>query len=101
MGIPFHEMYAVDGLNFAIADRIYAGTIAVVYAAGGGAGQAVTAAVTWTEPVPTPYAVYFDLPEDATAFASSRTALGFTYNIRPRLAANTLAGGTFSALVVA
>lgn len=101
MGVAFHELFAVDGLNnFAVADRIYFGIVPVVYVAGGGAGLAVTKAVTWTEPVPGAYAILFDLPEDAVAFPSLQTSLGFTLNVSPRLAASTLAGGTAYCLIV-
>lgn len=101
MGIPFHTLYATDGLeNFNVADRIYFGTIDVTYA--GGANTA-TAAVTWTEPVPsastTPYTVLVSLPENAIAWATSQTTLGFTLNVQ-RLSGN-LAGGIAGCVIIA
>lgn len=102
MGIAFHTNYAVDGLNgFKAFDRLYFGKIDVVYAAGGGAGSLVATTVTWSEPVPTPYAVLTGAVEDSAAYVTSKTALSFVLNVVPRLAANTLAGGTATCIVVA
>jgi hypothetical protein len=101
MGIAFHTQYAVDGLNgFQTLDRIYVGSVAVTYTSGS-AGATVTATVTWTEPVPTPYRVFFDPPEQADAWATSRTALGFTLNVAPSTAALSLAGGSMGCVIFA
>lgn len=105
MGIPFHTLYAVDGLqNFNVADRIYMGIIDVTYASGS-AGATVTAAVTWTEPVPSSaaasLAVFSSLPEEGSAWATNVTTLGFTLNVRPQRAGDALAGGIATCLIVA
>lgn len=63
------------------------------YVAGSGAGAAVTLAITGLD-LPNTYNVDIgDLGQDATAYISARTNTGFTINIHPRLAANTLAAG--------
>lgn len=97
MGIPFHTMYAVDGLNgFAVADRVFFGSVAATYA--GGANTA-TVAVTFTEPVPTPYAVLYSFPEQAFGYTTSATALGFTVNVI-KISGN-LTGGSVECVIVA
>ena len=79
MGIPFHEMYAADGLNgFNVADRIYIGGGTATYTSG---STTATVAVTWTEPVPSTYTVFFEVLEAAVVYPSSKTTLGFTINI--------------------
>lgn len=101
MGIAYHNMYAVDGLaNFAVLDRIFTGLVSVTYASGS-AGTTVTATVAWTEPVQTPYRVFFDPPEQADVWATSRTALGFTLNVAPSTAALSLAGGSMGCMIIA
>jgi hypothetical protein len=100
MGLAYHDLYSVDGQLLNTFDRAYFGTVTVTYAAGGGAGSAVTATVSWTEPVPTPYCAIMSPVEDCTYFISAKTTLGFTLNVLPRLAANTLAGGTVEILIV-
>lgn len=73
------------------------------YAAGAGAGTARTIAVTSSDikQLPGDYSVRVELPEDATYWVSAKTQAGFTVNISPRLAANTLAGGSADILVIA
>ena len=79
MGIPFHEMYAVDGLNgFNVADRIFIGSGTATYTSG---SSTATVAVTWTEAVPTTYSVFFEVLEAAVVYPSLKTNLGFTINI--------------------
>jgi hypothetical protein len=43
------------------------------------------------------YAVDIELSQDATHYITGKSSAGFTVNIQPRLAANTLAAGTFNA----
>jgi len=69
-------------------------------AAGGSAGAAVTIAVTGLE-LPASYTVQVTPSQDATAWITSRTQAGFTVNLAPRLAANTLAAGTVDVVVIA
>lgn len=97
MGVAFHTMYAADGLeNFEVFDRIFVGVMYVTYASG---SATATVSVTWTEPVPMPYFVDFDVPENAAVYASSRTSLGFTANIAAKT--STLAGGTLGVMIFA
>jgi len=65
----------------------------------GGAGATVTVAVTLPgAPLPANgnYFVDYDLGFDYTVFTTAKTAAGFTVNIQPRLAANSVAAGTFN-----
>lgn len=68
---------------------------------GGSAGATVAVAVPAQDNVlpPGQYFVDVDLPADYTAFVTAKTAGGFTVNIQPRLAANSVAAGTFNVLV--
>lgn len=68
----------------------------------GSAGQTVAVAVPAQDNVLPASAQYFvdcDLPADYTYFVTARTASGFTVNIQPRLAANSVAAGTFNVQV--
>jgi type IV secretory pathway VirJ component len=68
--------------------------------AGGGAGQSVTIAVTGLT-LPASYAVQATPDQDATVWISGRSQTGFTINLAPRLAANTLAVGKVDVVVMA
>jgi hypothetical protein len=96
-----HTISVLDLANgFARADRIIMGLITVSYGAGGGAGAAVTAAVTLGD-LPATYSVFTGASADATAYVSAQTSTGFTLNVSPRLAANTLAAGSMKVLILA
>ena len=80
-------------------DRLTLGMMFAVANGSGGAGATVTVAVLWTgSPLPSNgyYFVDYDLPADYTVFTTAKTAAGFTVNIQPRLAANSVAAGTFN-----
>jgi hypothetical protein len=65
----------------------------------GGAGATVTVAITVPDsPLPANgnYFVDYDLPADYTVFTTAKTAAGFTVNLQPRLAANSVAAGVFN-----
>ncbi len=75
---------------------------AVANVIGSGAGAAVVTAVAFKTPMPdTKYAVQVTPNQDAVAFVSGKTVSGFNVTLRPRLAADTLAVGTFDVLVTA
>lgn len=99
MGVAYHSVYVPDGLGLNLSGVITMGTATATYASQS-AGVTSTIAVTWTEPVVTPYCILPSMVEDATWFITSKTTLGFTLNIFPRLAANSLAGGTVEILVI-
>lgn len=66
---------------------------------GGGAGAAVVTAVAVPGgilPANGNYFVDVETSQDCTAFVSGKTANGFNVTLEPRLAANTLAAGTFN-----
>ncbi len=68
----------------------------------GGAGATVTVAVTIPgAPLPANgnYFVDYDLAADYTVFTTAKTAAGFTVNIQPRLASNSVAAGSFNVWV--
>ena len=91
----------VDGSALTKQDRIVFGVqSAVANAAGGGAGQAVVTAVAFLgKPLPANYAVNVTPSQDATAFVTAKTNTGFNVTLTPRLAASTLAAGTFDVTV--
>jgi hypothetical protein len=65
----------------------------------GSAGATVTVAVTVQDgvlPASGQYFVDYDLPADYTVFTTGKTATGFTVSLQPRLAANSVAAGTFN-----
>jgi hypothetical protein len=101
MPIPVHTVEVPDGLALQNSDRLVLGTLnGVANAAGGGAGQSVATAITGMS-LPPKYQVIVDPGQDATCWITAMTAAGFTVNMSPRLAANTLAAGSFNATVVA
>lgn len=82
-------------------DRVFMSqVIGVANLVGSGAGAVVTTAVALTD-LPASYQVIVTCPADLTAFVSSKTATGFNVNLEPRLAASTVAAGTFDVLVIA
>lgn len=99
MGIAYHTSYSPDGTILNLFDRVVIGNVTAVYPAAT-AGATSTIAVTWGEPIPTPYMAIMSPIEDCTYFVSARTTVGFTLNVLPRLAANTLAGGSVEILIV-
>lgn len=99
--IPHHTIGIITGSNTARADIILVGVQSkVANAIGGGAGVAVTTTVTFSKELPPNYAVHITPAQDAVAYVNNRTASGFDVVLNPRLAANTLAVGTFDILVV-
>ncbi len=96
-----HTQMVLDGSSATFTDRTILGVQAnVANAVGGGAGAAVTTAVTFSEQLPANYAVFVTPNQDATAYVTSKTSTGFNVVLEPRLAANTLAAGTFDVLVI-
>jgi len=94
MGFPLHTVDAHNGSDLTKLDRL--GVYLkkqIATAAGSGAGAAVTIAITGLT-LPAKYAVFVSPSQDATYYISGRTQSGFTINLLPRLAANTLAAGT-------
>lgn len=91
---PVHTIALQNGSLVASPDRLLLGLFSTTNLVGGGAGAAVTKAVTFVESMPANYFVEFDAGQDVVCFATLKTSLGFTININPRLAANTVAAGT-------
>lgn len=99
MGIAYHTIYTPDGAGTNLFDRVVVGSVTAVYPAAT-AGATSTIAVTWGEPIPTPYAALISPIEDCTYFVSARTTVGCVLNVLPRLAANTLAGGSVELFIL-
>lgn len=99
MGIAYHNFYSPDGLGLNLFDRAIVGTATAVYPAAATSASS-TIAVSWTEPVPTPYAVIMSPIEDSTYFITSKTTVGFTLNVNARLSASTLAGGSVELFII-
>ena len=102
MNLPVHAVDVIAGSNASRKDRVYAGmSQAVANAAGGGAGLAVTTTVTFPSgALPANYSIAVDPHQDATWFTGNRTATSFDVTLTPRLAANTLAAGTFDVIIL-
>lgn len=103
MAIVKNHASVLDGsIGGPFSDRMIVGQqLGVANLIGGGAGAAVVTAVAFSEPLPAAYQVIVSVGQDATAFVSAKTATGFNVTLEPRLAANTLAAGTFDVLVIA
>ena len=102
MAIDKRVLAVLDGSGGIYTDRVILGVqIGLANAAGGSAGATVTTAVTLAELLPATYTVLVQPNQDATAYVSSKTASGFNVVLNPRLAANTLASGTFDVVVIA
>lgn len=103
MGNPVvHSVSVIAGAPLEKNDRAHLGVLTgVANAAGGGAGQAVTTALTVAGlPQSGKYTVIVNPGQDATWYVTSKTAAGFSVVLTPRLAASTLAAGTFDVAIV-
>lgn len=96
MGIFLHTLSIIKGSILNLPDRFHVGTNVTANAAGGGAGQAVSTVVTPGGILPPTFSVTVDPGQDATWYTTSHTTTTFTVVLTPRLAANTLAAGTFA-----
>jgi hypothetical protein len=106
MSLIQHNIAVPDGAAPAYQDRTILAVIpGVANLAGGGAGTAVTTAVSLpaSASLPANYAVLVNAGQDATWFvpSNSKTSSGFNVTLTPRLAANTLAAGTFDVVILA
>ena len=101
MSVPKHIV--LDHGGFMKGDGLHvAAAISKANVIGGGAGLAVVTAVVLDDPMPdATYGVVVTPGQDATAFVSGKTRTGFNVTLTPRLAATTLAVGTFDCIVFA
>jgi hypothetical protein len=104
MGLDIHTIDLKAGSSaLSEQDRIKMIILeAVANVIGGGAGQSVVTAVGGFTNLPANgnYAVVVTPNQDAVAYVSGKTSTGFNVTLNPRLAANTLAAGTFDLLVM-
>lgn len=104
MSSQIHSIESPDGAQPARQDRVVIGTLpGNANAAGGGAGAAVTTTVQLptSANLPANYSVLVNPGQDATWYVSNKTFDSFQVTLTPRLAANTLAAGTFDAVIIA
>lgn len=103
MGVPIHTIDVIAGAP-GQQDRLSVAHLpSQANLVGGGAGLSVVTAVAMPAGVslPAKYTVLVNPGQDATWFVSGKTSTGFNVTLFPRLAANTLAAGTFDCLVIA
>lgn len=102
MSQDVHTVSAVPGAQpFGNSDRAHIGLLTgVANAAGSGAGAAVAVNVTGLK-LPPKYTVCVSPGQDARWYITNKTAAGFTVNLEPGLAANTLAASTFDVAIFA
>ena len=102
MAIDIHTVTLLANTALARLDRVLLGVQAnVANAAGASAGAAVTTAVTFAGGLPATYSVVATPNQDATSYVTAKTQAGFSVVLSPRLAASTLAAGTFDVVVIA
>ncbi len=99
MGIAYHTLYAPDGLALNLFDRANIGTVTATYGAGTTTGVATAVAVTWSEPISTPYWASDSKIEAGSSLITNRTSTGFTFTMTPNATA-TLTGGSVEILIV-
>jgi hypothetical protein len=100
--IDKHTMQVVDGSSGAFTDRVILGVLTgVATIAGGGAGSAVTTAITFSEPLPATYSVFATSNLATTVNITAKTSAGFNVVTTPVLAATTLGVGLLDVLVLA
>ena len=96
-----HTVGVVDKSTQARKDMVVVAMQAdVANLIGAGAGLSVVTAVVFGKELPAVYTVQVTPGQDAVAFVSAKTNLGFNVTLYPRLAANTLAAGTFDVTVL-
>lgn len=99
MAFDIHTVSVVPGSTTVWSDRVVLAVLpGVANLAGGSAGVAVTTAVALS--LPATYTVHVTPGQDATAYVTAKTTTGFNVVLAPRLAASTLASGTFDVIVV-
>ena len=101
MSLVQHAISLAQPTDPSQIDRLVVGfKVNIANVAGSGAGASVTTAVAFTD-LPAKYAVHVTPSQDATFYVTSKTNSGFNVVLNPRLAANTLAAGTFDVTVIA
>ena len=102
MSIDLHTVSLIPGTVLARSDQLVLGQLlAVANPAGGIAGASVTVSVSFAGQLPPSYFVDVCPSADVTWYITAKTSSGFTVNLNPRLAANTIAAGTFDVRVTA
>lgn len=106
MALDVHTVSVLTGSSgLAQSDRLQLfNAYGIANDEGGSAGASVAVAVAVPgSPLPASgnYFVDVELSQDATAYVTAKSASGFTVNLQPRLASETLAAGTFNITVTA
>lgn len=102
MSIDLHTVSLIPGTQLIQSDRVLLGQLlGVANAAGESAGAAVAVPVSFADSLPPNYFVDVCPSADVTWYITAKTSSGFTVNLNPRLAANTIGAGTFDVRVTA
>lgn len=101
MSYDIHTIAVAKGTKPSALDRVRMGWGTNANLAGSGAGVAVTTTVTPGGTVQPGSVVTVDPRQDATWYTTNYTATTFDVVMTPRLAANTLAAGTFAFHLIA
>jgi hypothetical protein len=103
MSTQVHDVQVLDSPTAQVfTDRMVVGQqLGVANLIGGGAGATVATVVTFSEALPSSYAVIVGVNQAALAWVTTKTTFGFTVNLAPLLAATTLPAGTFDVTVIA
>lgn len=107
MSFDVHTLSLLNGSPSGLAqsDRLLLWqSYGIANAAGGSAGASVAVAVAVAgDPLPSSgeYFVEVELDQDATYYITGKSASGFTVNLQPRLASETLAAGAINVRVTA
>ena len=100
MPIPIHAIEFADGGAPSLSDKAVAAVlVGVANAAGGGAGAAVTTAVSFGSQLPPNYTVHVTPSQPAMVSVTGKTSTGFNVVLTP-LATVTLSAGTFDVIVL-
>jgi len=101
MGLDVHTVEMIDGAQFNRTDRVLTAIlVGVPNVVGGGAGAAVTTAISSLS-LPAAYSVQVTPSQAATAHVTGKTNTGFNVVLTPNPATATLAVGTFDVLITA
>lgn len=102
MSVVIHSTAVLDGSAPAYLDRALLGLQRSIANGAGAAGATVQVAVSFPSgELPASYNVHIDANQACFAFASAKTAFGFTVNLVPTSNTTSIAAGNFGVTVVA
>ena len=102
MSLDFHTLTALPGAGPSQSDRVAIGIFAnVANVAGAAAGDTVVTTVAVNGNLPANYAVAVTPNQGVIASVSNKTQTSFDVTLTPLASTDTVAAGTFDALVFA